>query len=91
MLQGQMLPGQMLAWQLGPRNLPLKFGPNRVSNCWDNTDIEFVWVGGGGCGVGSNGSGDGSCDVNDHDGETDSNVGAIGIQWWLKFWCCVML
>ena len=30
----------------GPRNLPLKFGQNLVSNSRDITDIEFVWVGG---------------------------------------------
>ena len=26
------------------RKLPLKFHPNRVSNSWDISDIEFVWV-----------------------------------------------
>ena len=26
-----------------PRNLPLKFHQNRVSNSWDIADIEFVW------------------------------------------------
>ena len=36
MSPGQMLPGQMSLWQLasvkdGPRNLPLKFGPNRAA------------------------------------------------------------
>ena len=46
-----MLPGQMSLWQLesvqdSPRNLRLKFGQNRVSNSWDITDIEFLWVGG---------------------------------------------
>ena len=35
-----MLPGQMSLWRLasvkdGPRNIPLKFGQNRVSNSWD--------------------------------------------------------
>ena len=40
----------MLPWQLGsvkngPRNLPLKFGSNPVSNSWDITDMEFVWGG----------------------------------------------
>ena len=47
----QMLPRQMSQWQWqynsvqnGPRNLPLKFGSNRVSNSWDITDIEFLWV-----------------------------------------------
>ena len=58
-----MLPVQMLPWQLEsvldvPKNLPLKFHQNRVSNSWDIADIEFVWVvvvvvvgGGGGCKV----------------------------------------
>ena len=61
-----MLPGQMPLWQLESvldvsRNLPLKFHKNRVSNSWDISDIEFVWVvvvvvgggggGGGGCKV----------------------------------------
>ena len=32
----------------GPRNLPLKFHQNRVSNSWDIADIEFVWGGVGG-------------------------------------------
>ena len=50
MSPGQMLPGQMSLWQLesvqdGPRNLPLKFGQNRVSNSWDIADIEFLWGG----------------------------------------------
>ena len=30
----------------GPRNLPLKFGQNRMSSSWDVADI--VWWGGGG-------------------------------------------
>ena len=30
-----------------PRNLPLKFDQNRVSNSGDIADIEFLW--GGGC------------------------------------------
>ena len=55
MSPGQMLPVQMLPWQLtsvkeGPRNLPLKFGQNRASNSWDIVNIEFpvvVVVGGG--------------------------------------------
>ena len=43
----------MSPWQLEyvlnvPRNLPLKFHQNRVSNSWDIADIEFVWVGWGG-------------------------------------------
>ena len=43
MLPGQMLPEQMLRWQLasfkdGPR--PLKFGQNRVRNRWDIPDNE---------------------------------------------------
>ena len=51
----QMLPGQMSLWQLesvqdSHRNLRLKFGQNRVSNSWDITDIEFLWVGGVGWG-----------------------------------------
>ena len=42
---GHMLPGQMSHWHLlcvkdGPRNLPLKFGQNRVSNSWDITDMD---------------------------------------------------
>jgi len=45
------IPGWKLV-QDGPRNLPLKFGHNRVSNSWDITDIEFLWGGGwGGGGV----------------------------------------
>ena len=43
----------MSQWHLesvkdGPRNLPVKFGQNRVSNNWDIDDIEFAMVGGGG-------------------------------------------
>ena len=36
-----------------PRNLPVKFHQNRVSNSCDIADFEFVWwwVGGGGGGV----------------------------------------
>ena len=54
MSQGQMFPGQMSLWHMesvkdGPRNLPLKFGKNQVSNSWDIADIEFVVGGGGGC------------------------------------------
>ena len=50
MLPWQMLPGQMSLWQFkyvqdGLRNLPLKFGHNRVSNSWDIADIEFLWGG----------------------------------------------
>ena len=42
-----MLPGPISLWQLesgqeGPRNLPFKFGQNRVSNSWGIADIEFV-------------------------------------------------
>ena len=33
---------------IDPRNLPLKFGQNRVSNSWDIDDIEFPVVVGGG-------------------------------------------
>ena len=49
MLPGRLMPGQMSSWQLesaqeGPRNLPFKYGQNRVSNSWDIGDIEFVWV-----------------------------------------------
>ena len=45
MLQGQMLPVQMLLGQLksvqdSPMNLPLKFGPNRVSNSWYIPDMD---------------------------------------------------
>ena len=32
MLPGQMSPRQLLSVKDGPRNLPLKFGQNRVSN-----------------------------------------------------------
>ena len=50
MFPGQMLPGQMSLWKLvsvrdGPRNLPLKFGQNRVNSSWDIADIEFAWGG----------------------------------------------
>ena len=43
-----MLPRQLSLLQLksaqdGPRNLPLEFGQNRVSNNLDIADIEFVW------------------------------------------------
>ena len=50
-----MLPGQKSLWQLTlvkdtTRKLTLKFGPNWVSNSWDNVDsradIEFLWWGG---------------------------------------------
>ena len=56
MLRGQMLRGQMSPRQLEsvldvPRNLPLKFHQNWVSNSRDIADIEFVWVVGGGCKV----------------------------------------
>ena len=33
---------------IDPRNLPLKFGQNQVSNSWDIANIEFLVVGGGG-------------------------------------------
>ena len=33
---------------IDPRNLPLKFGQNQVSNSWDIDDVEFPVVGGGG-------------------------------------------
>ena len=41
----QMLPGQMPMWHLEsvldvPRNLPLKFHKNRVSNSWDIHDMD---------------------------------------------------
>ena len=41
MLPGQILPGQMSLWQLEsvlpvPRNLPVKFHQNRVSNSWES-------------------------------------------------------
>ena len=45
MLPGQMSPLQLESVQDGPRNLPLKFGQNRVSNSLDIYDIEFVWGG----------------------------------------------
>ena len=40
-----MLPGQMSLWRLafvnnGPRNLPLKFGQNQVTNSWDIPDVD---------------------------------------------------
>ena len=52
MLSGQILPGQMSPWQLEsvldvPRNLPVKFHQNRVSNSWDIAGIEFAVLGGG--------------------------------------------
>ena len=45
MLPGQMLFGQMSTWQLEsvldlPRNLPLKFHQNRVSNSWYIADLK---------------------------------------------------
>ena len=40
-----MSPWQLESVQGGPRNLPLKFGQNRVNNSWDIADIEFVWGG----------------------------------------------
>ena len=45
MLPGQMLPEQMLPRQLasvkdGRRNLPLKFGQNRISNRWDIPNMD---------------------------------------------------
>ena len=57
MLQGQMFPGQMSLWHLesvkdGPRNLPLNFGKNQVSNIGDIADIEFLVGGDGGGGDG---------------------------------------
>ena len=64
MLHGQMMPGQMSLWHMesvqdGPRNLPLKFGPNRATNSWDiycSGWVELVAepmcrVGGVGCGA----------------------------------------
>ena len=47
MLPGQMSPLQSESVQDGPRNLPLKFGQNRVSNSSDIGGIEFAVVGGG--------------------------------------------
>ena len=44
MLRGQMLLRQFKSVQDSPMNLCLKFRQNRVSNSWDITDIEFVWV-----------------------------------------------
>ena len=40
--------GEQKSVQNGPRDLRLKFGQNWVSNSWDITDIEFLWVGWGG-------------------------------------------
>ena len=44
-MPGQILPGQMSPWQLEsvldvPRNLPVKFHQNRVSNSWDIPDMD---------------------------------------------------
>ena len=44
MMPGQILPGQMSLWQLEsvldvPRNSPLRFHKNRVSNSWDIPDM----------------------------------------------------
>ena len=54
MSPGHMLPDQMSPWRFitildVPRNLPLEFGYNLVSDTWDIKDIEFHWwwVGGG--------------------------------------------
>ena len=53
MLPGQMSPRELKSIQYGPRNLPIKFGQNRVSKSWDIAGIEFsVVVGGGGGGGG---------------------------------------
>ena len=45
MLPGKILPGQMSLWQLDvldvPRNLPVKFHQNRVSNSWDIPDMDI--------------------------------------------------
>ena len=49
-----MLTGQLASTNVGPRNLPLKFGQNWVTNSWDIADIEFL-VGGGGGGGGDGG------------------------------------
>ena len=54
MFPGPILLGHMSSGQIEPvkdgfRNLPLKFGPNRVSDSRDIADIEFLWgVGGDG-------------------------------------------
>ena len=45
---GHIFPGQLASVKDGPRNLPLKFGHDQVSNSWDIADIEFA-VGGCAC------------------------------------------
>ena len=45
----QILPGQLLLWQLfiikeEPGKLRLKYGQNRMSNTWDIDNIEFLVV-----------------------------------------------
>ena len=45
MLPGQMLSGQMSSWRMEflldvPKNLPLKFNQNQVSNIWDIPDMD---------------------------------------------------
>ena len=40
----EMSPWQSEFVQDGPKNLPLKFGQIWVSNTWDITDIEFLWL-----------------------------------------------
>ena len=52
MLPGPMSLSQLEFVQYGPRNLPLKYGQNRVSNSSDIAEIDFAWVvdGGGGGG-----------------------------------------
>ena len=47
MLLGQLSPCHLECVEEGPRNLPLKFGQNRVSNSSDVVDIECLVVGGG--------------------------------------------
>ena len=40
MLPGQISPRQLASIKDGPRNTPLRFGQNRVSNSWDIPDME---------------------------------------------------
>ena len=43
MLTGQMSPQQLASVNVGPRNLPLKFGQNWVSNSFDIPDMDKRW------------------------------------------------
>jgi len=86
------LPGQMSLWQLvyvkdGPRNLPLKFDQNRVSNSWDIADIECVWwLGGVGGGVVFKSF---SCQTQLMLRLRCAWVGVVTILITIWLWCCV--